>query len=408
MAATSPERSWRGKVAVVTGAASGIGLAMARRFAAERMAVVLSDLDAARLDVAAEVVRDDGAADVLVVVTDVRQEPAVQALADAVATALGDVHLLCNNAGVIRPGTAWETSAQDWAAIMDTNVGGVMHGIRTFVPRMLAHGDDCHVVNTASAAGLFAASSFAAYCASKAAVIALTEVLADEVAGIPGTRLGVSVLCPGGVVTDLFRAEAERRSVDGAPIGEETARRWATFADAARTDQVPPELIAEHVWRAVQDRSFWIVPMQPNLKAAALARLRRIGDALGSAAPVGGSPSAGVLARYYERVDGPAPESAIDLVSEALVFSLVRPDRRIEGTRRDLAAYIEGRARLSHRIVRTASTSGVELALGETVDGDAVLGTFVAAVRADASGRIDRYVASFHPDLRFDLDGYST
>ena len=174
----SIERTWAGKVAVVTGGASGIGLALARRFAAEGMDVVIADRDPSRLDEAGREVRAAGAPRVLTAVTDVALEAEVQRLADRVAGELGDVHLLCNNAGVIRPGVAWELGAEDWAAMVDVNLGGVLHGIRAFVPGMLAHGEDCHVVNTASAAGLFSAPSFAGYCTSKAAVIALSEALA--------------------------------------------------------------------------------------------------------------------------------------------------------------------------------------------------------------------------------------
>lgn len=396
------ELSWHGKVAVVTGAASGIGLALARRFAAEQMAVVLADHDADRLEQSAAAVRAAGATEVLAVVTDVRQEASVHSLADRVESELGTVHVLCNNAGVIRPGMAWELTPEDWDAIMGVNVGGVLNGMRAFVPRMLAHGEDCHLVNTASAAGFFAAPSFAGYCASKAAVVSLTEALAEDLRSVAGAKLHVSVLCPGGVATDLYRREVERRSGTG-DLSDQTARRWSQFSSPDRTDQLPTEEIADQVWAAMQDRRFWILPMQPHLVDAARARLQRLDEALDAVDRGKHSTRPdGVLRSYYERVDGPAPTTALDLVADDLVFNLARPERRIEGTSREaLAAYIDERPPLSHRLLGTAATGDVEFALGESVDGDTVLGTFIAAVRADPTGRLDRYVAAFYPDLRF-------
>jgi NAD(P)-dependent dehydrogenase (short-subunit alcohol dehydrogenase family) len=396
------EDLWRGKVAVVTGAASGIGLALVRRFASEGMAVVMADRDAERVRDAADGVRAASAVDVLDVECDVRRADSVQALADRVAGSLGDVHVLCNNAGVIRPGRVWETTADDWSAIMDVNVLGTVNGITAFVPRMLAHGHTCHVVNTASAAGLFAAPSFAGYCVSKAAVVALSEALAAEVAELPEARLRVSVLCPGSVATNLFQAEVERRRGEGTGLSADTASRWSDRANPGRTDQVSPEIVADHVWTALQVPTFWILPMQSAMKSAALARLGDVEDALRSAAGLDGAPTEpGTLAQYYRLVDGAAPAAALELVADELEFCLTRPDRTIEGSRRDLAAYIEERAPLGHRLVRWASDGDVEFAVGESVDGDTALGTFIAAVRTDGSGRIDRYLAAFYPDRSF-------
>jgi NAD(P)-dependent dehydrogenase (short-subunit alcohol dehydrogenase family) len=393
---------WVGRVAVVTGSASGIGLALARRFAKEGMTVVLADHDASRLAPASHAVEEAGATAVLAVETDVAQQASVKALADRVRDEFGDVHLLCNNAGVIRPGTSWETTAEDWDASMAVNVGGVVNGIRAFVPRMLDHGRDCHVVNTASAAGLFAAPSFAGYCASKAAVIALTEALAAEVATLPDARMAVSVLCPGGVATDLFRTEVHRRA-GGGVLSNETADRWTAFSNPERTDQMAADDVAEMVWAALQERTFWIVPMQPSLLEAARSRVRTLDDALAAAQHASPDPAEeSLVRRYYERVDGPTPAAALDLLADDLVFSLARPERRIEGTsRQQLGAYIRERGPLTHPLLATARVGDVEFALGESMDGDTVLGTFIAAVRADPAGRLDRYVAAFYPDVRF-------
>lgn len=387
-------RSWRGKVAVVTGGASGIGLALARRFVREEMTVVIVDRNAERLRESEITLKALGAAAVLTKTVDVTDASAVDALAGEIADTLGPVHVLCNNAGVIRPGTAWELTEHDWAAVMAVNVGAVVNGIRSFVPRMLAHGDDCHVVNTASVAGLFPAPSAAAYCVSKSAVVALSETLAVDVGRIAGSRLQVSVLCPGGVATNLFDDEAGRRT-GAAPLGEASEGLWADRSSPDRTDQMEADVVADAVWQAMHDGSFWILPMQTSMRDAALIRLRDLDAALSTTPPVDG-----VLARYYERVDGPEPASALELVADDLEFCLARPDRRIEGsTRDDLAAYIAERKPLTHRVLRFARDRDVEFALGESVDGATPLGSFVAAVRTDGEGRIDRYLAGFYPDL---------
>ena len=340
------------------------------------MTVVMVDRDAARLRAAATSV---GADDVrlLEIEADVGDAAAVQGLAERVADLAGDVHVLCNNAGILRPGRAWEISDADWTETMDINVRGVVNGLRSFVPRMLAHGQDCHVINTASAVGLHTVPSFAAYCVSKAAVVALSEALAAEVAEVPGARLRVSVLCPGSVVTNL-----SPENIGG------------------RSDRMDPDWIAEHVWQALQDGAFWVLPMQEDMRTAALDRLRRLDGEL-AVAPVPGRPRQSVgptfLTEYFERVDGPDPASALDLVAEDATFSFARPDGRIEGGRNELARYIGVRAPLAHRLLRSAQDRDVAFVLGESVDGDASLGTFIAGARRDQSGRIDRYLASFYP-----------
>jgi NAD(P)-dependent dehydrogenase (short-subunit alcohol dehydrogenase family) len=391
-------RSWRGKVAVVTGGASGIGLALAHRFGSEGMAVALLDRHAPRLEETLDALRSSGAATVLARVVDVADAAAVAEAAAEITDVLGPVHVLCNNAGAIRPGTAWEMTTDDWDAIMGVNVGGVVNGIRAFVPAMLAHGEDCHVVNTASVAGLFSAPSAAAYCVSKSAVVALSESLAVDLARIPGCRVRVSVLCPGSAASNLFADEVARRGA--ATPGDTTDGLWAQRASPDRPDQMQPDVVAEATWRALQDDTFWILPMQTSMREAALARVRHLGAALSSTAPVDGeAANDGVLARYYERVDGPEPASALELVADNVEFCLARPDRRIEGSSSDeLAAYIAERPPLTHRLLRQARDGDIEFALGQSVDGTTPLGSFIAAVRTDVDGRIDRYLAAFYPD----------
>ncbi|HLF70867.1 MAG TPA: SDR family NAD(P)-dependent oxidoreductase, partial [Dehalococcoidia bacterium] len=188
-------RDLAGKTAVVTGAASGIGNAVATRFAAEGMKLVLADLDAPALDAAVATLRATGA-DVTGVRTNVSKLESVQALADAAVAAYGKVHVLHNNAGVLGPLTVpfWETTTQDWEWMMGVNYWSVVHGNRVFLPLMLAHGEEGHVVNTASAAGIAFASTI--YGVTKHAVVALSQMLYFQLKAAEA-KIGVSCLCPG-------------------------------------------------------------------------------------------------------------------------------------------------------------------------------------------------------------------
>ncbi|HEX5140720.1 MAG TPA: SDR family NAD(P)-dependent oxidoreductase, partial [Dehalococcoidia bacterium] len=169
-------KDFAGKVAVITGGASGIGNAMARRFARHGMKLVLGDIDAAALNGAVSALRAQGA-DVTGVQTDVSKLESVQALADAAVSAYGKVHVLCNNAGVLGPLAVpvWETTEKDWQWMMGANFWSGVHGIRTFVPIMLAQDEEGHVVNTASSAGI--AHSSTIYSVAKHAMVALSEFL---------------------------------------------------------------------------------------------------------------------------------------------------------------------------------------------------------------------------------------
>jgi NAD(P)-dependent dehydrogenase (short-subunit alcohol dehydrogenase family) len=205
-----------GRVAVVTGAASGIGLGLTRRFAAEGMRVVMADVEEPALTAAAAGLAEAGAA-VLPVVTDVSSAGDVDALRDKALAAFGAVHVVCNNAGVGGPhGPLWECPPGEWDWVVGVNLGGVMNGVRAFMPVMLGQ-DAGHIVNTASIFGVFA-GALGPYGVSKHAVVALTETLHFNLASLGVTHVGVSVLCPGAVRTNFGTSARNRPASAGPPL----------------------------------------------------------------------------------------------------------------------------------------------------------------------------------------------
>jgi NAD(P)-dependent dehydrogenase (short-subunit alcohol dehydrogenase family) len=188
-----------GKVAFITGGASGIGLGMAGAFAERGMKIVLADIEQEALERASEELRSGGA-EVSGVVCDVSDYASVEAAADHAIGAFGKVHVLCNNAGVSPVGALDECTAEDWEWILGVNLMGVIHGIRAFVPRMKAQGEGGHVVNTSSIAGMVALPTLGMYTATKYAVVGISETLMGELLPF---EMGVSVLCPSFVRTQL-------------------------------------------------------------------------------------------------------------------------------------------------------------------------------------------------------------
>jgi NAD(P)-dependent dehydrogenase (short-subunit alcohol dehydrogenase family) len=220
-------RDLEGRVAVVTGAASGIGRALASGFAAEGMRVVAADIDEAG---ATETVARIGA-DAVARRVDVADPESVAALADECFAEFGQVDLLVNNAGVFQGGLSWERSLEDWEWTFGVNVYGIIHGLRSFVPRMIAQGTDGHVLNTASVAAFVAGPSSGPYIVSKCAALSLTECLAHDLAAV-GAKIGASVLTPSAFDTGIAHTAGvrpERFGVDDTEDGKGTAQALAAI-----------------------------------------------------------------------------------------------------------------------------------------------------------------------------------
>jgi NAD(P)-dependent dehydrogenase (short-subunit alcohol dehydrogenase family) len=268
----------RGKVAVVTGAASGIGLALAKRLGAEGMRLALADVEPAALAGAREALEGAGV-ECVAVPTDVTRADAVTALAERTLDAFGAVHLVCNNAGVFAGGLSWEAPLSDYEWVLGVNTWGVIHGIRTFVPILLRQGEPAHVVNTASMAALTSGPLSAAYFMSKHAVLALSESLFLELRQ-KGAPIGVSVVCPELIATRIGDADRNRPAHwkrGDAPASPERDLVEGAIRTATRTQGAPPETIAERTLAAIRaDRFYVLAPEGDPWRTAAHARLDAI------------------------------------------------------------------------------------------------------------------------------------
>lgn len=274
-------KDFKGKTAVITGAASGIGLALAKRCAEEGMNVVLADIEKQVLaDTEGEM--KAGGVSVLAVLTDVSKAGDVKALANKALEAFGAVHLLFNNAGVGAGFTAWNTTEADWEWVLGANLWGVIHGVRVFVPVMLNQDTECHIVNTASIAGLMSGPGEASYKVTKHGVVALSETLYHELRYI-GSKIVVSVFCPWFVNTRIMTSERNRPSQllnDPALQLEWEANPtyqmiWKVLDDGVKAG-MSPQQAADCVFNGIKGNKFYIYTDENITKSLVQLRMEDI------------------------------------------------------------------------------------------------------------------------------------
>jgi NAD(P)-dependent dehydrogenase (short-subunit alcohol dehydrogenase family) len=247
---------FEGRTAVVTGAASGMGRAFAERFGQLGMNVVLADVEEPRLVEVAGQMRESGS-NVVPVVTDVSSGESIDALAAKAFDTFGNVHVLCNNAGVGGGGPIAELTTNDWQWVLGVNLWGVIHGLRAFLPTMIENGEEGHIVNTASMAGMIAGPMMGPYNATKFAVVAISETLSAELAGT-APQIGVSVLCPGLVNTDIITSDRNRpKDLAGGRQTPVDPDARAAFGAMLAGGKQPAE-VALMVERAIRDRALHI------------------------------------------------------------------------------------------------------------------------------------------------------
>lgn len=245
------------KVAVITGAGSGIGLSLARQAAKVGMKLALADVDESALVKAAKEMRALGA-DTLTAIVDVADAEAIDIFATTTLEHFGAAHLLFNNAGVGGGGPLWEVSQSEWDWVLGVNLQGVINGVRAFTPTMIEQGEG-HIINTASIAGLTSAAGTSTYTVSKHAVVALSEVLLGDLKNA-GASVGVSVLCPSFVNTQIFDSARYRPDEEGKTeeqIAEEKA--IAEMTAAFFKTAMAPDAVAEQVFQAIRDQQFYIL-----------------------------------------------------------------------------------------------------------------------------------------------------
>ncbi len=271
-------RDVAGRVAVITGGASGIGRGMAEVFAKAGMKIALADVDETRVVETARALEKTGA-EVLPVRCDVSVQAEVDRLARRALDTFGAVHVVCNNAGVAHGGVpTWESTLHDWEWIVGVNLMGVVHGVRTFTPILLEQGEG-HIVNTASMAGLISGAGNALYGVTKHAVVALSEALFNELKAT-NAAVHVSVLCPGWIDTEILRSS--ERNQPEAVRSHRPEQRTSPEAEIRRkqvetllTSGLSPVKVGELVLAAIREERFWILT-HPDWKGAIRHRLENI------------------------------------------------------------------------------------------------------------------------------------
>jgi len=244
-------QDFKGKNAVITGAGSGIGRGMAIAFARAGMRIVVSDIERAAAEaVAGEINAEGGKA--VTAVTDVSRLDNVKALADTAAKAFGPVHVLCNNAGVMIQRRGTDATHQDWLWVLGVNLWGVIHGMEAFLPGMRAHGQEAHIVNTASMNGIFPSAYSALYSTTKYGVLGLSETFANE---LKGSNVSISILCPGAVATRIQQAERNRPK-DLAPSTPAGAHERISIYDVS--PPLDPVLVGDQVLNGMRHKQLHI------------------------------------------------------------------------------------------------------------------------------------------------------
>lgn len=263
----------KGKVAAVTGAASGLGRSMALAFAAEGMDIALADVDEVNLTAVADEVQEKGVRAITLKV-DVSQAAQVDAFRDQAIARLGAVHVVCNNAGVAPLGAVWESSVGDWEWILGVNLWGVIHGVRAFAPALIAQNEG-HIVNTASVAGLISPPGMGAYNVTKHAVVALSETLYHDLRERK-SKVGVSVLCPAYVPTGIADSERSRpKHLAAATKSPETQAKEAMVRKAVKSGKISAAEVAQAVVKAVKADRFYILTHE-GITSAIRARMEDI------------------------------------------------------------------------------------------------------------------------------------
>lgn len=274
-------RDVTGKTAFITGGASGMGLAMARSFAAAGMKVAISDIEQAALD-AVQAEFESSNAEFMTLPLDVTDRDAMEAAAAATEQRFGKVHVVCNNAGVAVGGAIDRMTYNDWDWVTSVNLNGVVNGIQAFTERIKAHGEGGHFVNTASMAGHISIPGLSVYTATKFAVVGISETMRADL--LPHD-IGVSVLCPGVVNTNIFDSGRNRpEDLPGSDLGvlvnDAPAEEQAARLDELRANALDPGVVGEMVLHAIRENEFYIFT-HPELEAMSTMRQNEMTEAFG-------------------------------------------------------------------------------------------------------------------------------